>query len=194
MPNNAIINLNINGNDKKQARGQFSACTIGYSGYFYIMRRMANRKPPERHAADGTRSKHKGTSLPEAVKLRVPAAEWLDDPDSWDKHKFVKETSDFLWDTYGIGSKMDRHVLAMLADQIDTYIQCNRGLEGEDIVVSVNGGSSLGTHPLITIRDKTITKVISLMNELGLTPRSRLTAKKEDGKPLAGFLKGPGGT
>jgi P27 family predicted phage terminase small subunit len=156
------------------------------------MRRMANRKPPEVHAKDGTRPKHKGTSLPTAVRDRVPVAEWLDNPDAWDKQTFIVETSAFLWDTYGIGSKMDRHVLAMLADQIDTYIECNRGLEGEDIVVSVNGGSSLGTHPLITIRDKTIVKIITLMNELGLTPRSRLTAKKEDGKPLAGFLKGPG--
>jgi P27 family predicted phage terminase small subunit len=158
------------------------------------MRPMANRKPPERHKADGTRSGHKGTSLPEAVKLRVPVAEWLDNPDAWDKAAFVEETSAFLWDTYGIGSRQDRHVLAMLADQIDTYIECNRRLKGESIVVSVNGGSSLGTHPLITIRDKTIVKIISLMNEMGLTPRSRLTAKKEDGKPLAGFLKGPGQT
>jgi P27 family predicted phage terminase small subunit len=156
------------------------------------MRRMANRKPPERHAADGTRAQHKGTKLPEAVRNRVPVAEWLDNPDAWDKRNFVLETSEFLWNTYGIGSLQDRHVLAMLADQIDTYIECNRGLEGEDIVVSVNGGSSLGSHPLISIRDKTIVKIISLMNELGLTPRSRLTAKKEDGKPLAGFLKGPG--
>ena len=135
---------------------------------------------------------HTSARLPDAMRERVPTAEWLVNPDAWDKFKFIEETSDFLFDTYGIGARMDRHILAILADQIDTYIECNRGLEGESIVVSVNGGSSLGTHPLIAVREKTITKILSLMTELGLTPRSRLTAKKEDGKPLAGFLKGPG--
>jgi hypothetical protein len=37
-----------------------------------------------------------------------------------------------------------------------------------------------------------MTLIIQLMNELGLTPRSRLSAgKQEEDSPVAQFLKGP---
>jgi len=66
--------------------------------------------------------------LPESVRKRVPKAEWLDNPDAWDRNAFVAETSEFLWETYGIGSDQDKHVLAALANQMDIYIKCMKGV------------------------------------------------------------------
>ena len=55
-----------------------------------------------------------------------------------------------------------------------------------------NDGKTIGPNPYITVRDKTLTQIVRLMNELGLTPKSRLanTNKKED-SPAAKFLAGP---
>ena len=48
------------------------------------------------------------------------------------------------------------------------------------------------THPYIPIRDKALKSCIQLMNELGLTPRSRLAAGKvEDESPFGKFMQGP---
>jgi hypothetical protein len=78
---------------------------------------MSNKKAPELHLVDGT-TPRKGmpTTLPENIKKRIPKAEWLDNPDGWDKDKFIEETSEFLYTVYGIGNDQDKHTLAMLAE------------------------------------------------------------------------------
>ncbi len=152
-----------------------------------------NRKPPELHLIDGTTSR-RGNSLmlPEQVKKRIPKAEWLDDPAVWDRDKFVKETSDFLFEVYGIGNDQDKHTLAMLADHIETYVNCTRMIRKGGIISTFNNGQTVGPNPYLSVRNKTMTLIIQLMNELGLTPRSRLAAgKSEEESPLSQFLKGP---
>jgi phage terminase small subunit len=80
----------------------------------------------------------------------------------------------------------------MLADHIDTYIICTEGIKREGLVIDFNDGKTTGPSPYLSIRNKTMTLIIQLMNELGLTPRSRLSAgKHEDDSPVAQFLKGP---
>lgn len=152
-----------------------------------------NRKPPELHIVDGTKSRRNNSILlPEGIKKRIPKAEWLDNPDAWDKTKFIEETAEFLFNVYGIGNDQDKHTLAMLADHIELYVKCTKGINKNGIVTSFNGGVTLGPNPYIPIRNKTMTLIIQLMNELGLTPRSRLTAgKMEESSPLTQFLKGP---
>ena len=152
-----------------------------------------NKKPPELHLVEGT-TPRKGmpTLLPDNLKKRIPKAEWLDNPEAWDKNKFIEETANFLFDTYGIGNEQDKHTLAMLADHIETYIKCNKMIQSGGIITRFNNGQTVGPNPYLTVRNKTMTLIIQIMNELGLTPRSRLSAgKMENNSPVAQFLRGP---
>jgi P27 family predicted phage terminase small subunit len=80
----------------------------------------------------------------------------------------------------------------MLADHIDTYVKCTDAIKRGGIVSKFNDGKTVGPNPYLSVRNKTMTLIIQLMNELGLTPRSRLSAgKQEEDSPVAQFLKGP---
>jgi len=97
-----------------------------------------------------------------------------------------------LYNVYGIGNDQDKHTLAMLADHIDTYVKCTTAIKMGGIISKFNDGKTVGPNPYLSVRNKTMTLIIQLMNELGLTPRSRLSAgKTEDDSPVAQFLKGP---
>jgi len=151
-----------------------------------------NKLPPELHIIKG--SAPKTQLLPESIKERIPEAEWVANPDSWSKSKFIEETSEFLYQVYGIGSAQDRHSLAMLADQIDTYIQCNKALALEPLVIEYNGGKTFGPNPNFAIRKETLKSIIALMNELGLTPKGRLAKTKSlDNSTSQQLMRGPKG-
>ena len=154
-----------------------------------------NRKPPELHVIDGTKSRREqGVAMPSELRKRIPKAEWLDNPEAWDKEKFIAETAEFLFNVYGIGNDQDKHTLAMLADHIELYVKCTKGIQKNGIVTTFNNGQTVGPNPYIGIRNKTMTLIIQLMNELGLTPRSRLSANKlEDASPMAKLMRGPKG-
>jgi len=155
---------------------------------------MQNKLPPELHIVQGTKGVNQGVLIPEKLRKRIPPAEWLDNPQAWSKQKFVLETSDFLYLTYGIGNDQDKHTITMLADQMDLYIQCNKGIAEQGIISEYNDGKTVGPNPHVAIREKTLAKIILLMNELGLTPRSRLSSSKsEENSSVAKFLRGPKG-
>ena len=155
---------------------------------------MQNKLPPELHIVQGTKGVNQGVLIPESLRKRIPPAEWLDNPQAWNKQKFVLETADFLYLTYGIGNDQDKHTITMLADQMDLYIQCNKGIAEQGIISEYNDGKTVGPNPHVAIREKTLAKIILLMNELGLTPRSRLSSGKvEENSSVAKFLRGPKG-
>lgn len=153
-----------------------------------------NKKAPELHAIDGTRFRTATAPamLPEQIRKRIPIAEWLLDPYAWDKQKFVTDAAEFLFTVYGIGNDQDKHTLALLADQLDLYIKCSIALDTDGIVSDYNGGQTKAASPYITIRNKALSLAIQLMNELGLTPRSRLAAGKVESGSIANqFLVSP---
>ena len=157
-----------------------------------------NKKPPELHLIDGTKPRGKSTqnlaSIPETIKKRIPKAEWLDNPEAWDKDQFIKDTSDFLYEVYGIGNDQDKLTLAMLADHVETYVQCTIGIKKAGIVTKFNNGANVGASPFLLVRNKTTTLIIQLMNELGLTPRGRLSlTKPSEDNDVSKFLRGPKG-
>ena len=153
-----------------------------------------NKLPPELHVINGTKGMNQGAVIPEAIKNRIPQAEWMDNPDAWDKAVFIKETSSFLYTVYGIGNDQDKHTLAFLAEQIDAYIECKKVLDKTGLVTKFNSGATMGPNPYLTVRNNTLKNIIQLMNELGLTPRSRLNSGKvEVDSPVAKFLRGPKG-
>ena len=147
-----------------------------------------NKLPIELHLIKGTKPEHNPVEVPETIKNRIPQAEWMDNPSEWNKEKFIKETSDFLFEMYGIGTEQDKHTLAMLADQIDLYIECNKGVKANGVISKFNNGKTIGPNPFITVRSSTLKLIIQLMNELGLTPRGRLEKEKFNGNTVANRL------
>lgn len=153
---------------------------------------MSRRLPAELHIVHGTNAGHKAMPLPADMKDRIPTCEWLDDFDKWDKVKFQEEMSDFLWETYGIGCKQDRHILGAIAFNMDVFVQCARGMEESNVLTHFNGGQNAGVNPLLIAADRAMLRVQSLMGELGLTPKSRLAGgKKQEGGKYASLLSGP---
>ena len=153
-----------------------------------------NQKPPELHLIDGTkpRSRDMPTLLPASIKKRIPKADWLDNPDAWDKDKFIEETSDFLYEVYGIGSDQDKHLLAMLAKYIDTFVHADRSIRSNTLIINFNNGQTVGANPMLNIRNKTLSMIIQMMNELGLTPRGRLSTGKADNESsISKLMRGP---
>ena len=154
-----------------------------------------NKLPPELHIVNGTKGVNQGTTLPEKVKMRIPKAYWLENPKDWNEDRFIKDTAEYLYNVYGIGSEQDSHVLAMLANQITTYIECQKQILSQNNapIITYNNGKTVGANPYINLRNNTLVRVISLMNELGLTPRSRLqgsTAGSEE-SGLGALMAGP---
>lgn len=152
---------------------------------------MSNRLPPELHIIKGTTGERKSKPLPKDVRARVPQADWLDDPGAWNRSEFIKETSEFLWDVYGIGSKQDQHILAALGAQMDIYVRCWYEMKSADIVVTHNSGATAGPNPYFLAMDRALSRAIVLMNELGLTPKGRLASKTQEGGKYAKLLSGP---
>jgi len=154
---------------------------------------MANGKlPPEIHQIHGTKGQNPGILLPEKVKSRIPFAEWAHQPELFTRERFVKETADYLFDVYGIGSEQDRHTLVMLADQMQIYIDARVQQAKHPLVVKINAGKTFAPNPYIAVANKAMENCVKLMNELGLTPKSRLSANKTDEDTLINELfRGP---
>ena len=152
---------------------------------------IRNKLPPEVHAVHGSKGMNAGIMIPDKLKARIPFAEWASQPELFSKQRFVDETAKYLFDVYGIGTEQDRHTLMMLADQMQTYIDARAQQDKHPLVVKINNGKTLAPNPYISLANKAMENCIKIMNELGLTPKSRLAANKlEDASPMADFMKG----
>jgi len=153
---------------------------------------MNNKKPPELHLVDGTKGVNQGQLLPASIRKRIPKADWLDNPDLWDESQFIKETSDFLFNVYGIGSDQDKLSLALLADTITDFIKCMKKIDESSMVLVTNNNKTVMANPYMSLKRQCLRDIMMIMNELGLTPRSRLNSNAmEDDSAVAQFLKGP---
>ena len=120
------------------------------------------------------RTGDKTIDLPEKIKSRVPQADWLENPDAWNASRFIKETADFMYEIYGIDADQDKHLLAMLADQISIYIEAKKGIARDGVVAEFNAGKTMGASPYFAVMKESLNKIVVLMNELGLTPKGRM--------------------
>jgi len=154
---------------------------------------MPNSKlPPEIHLIHGTKGQNQGVSLPDNVKARIPIAYWSNNPEEFSKERFVKETADYLFEAYGIGTEQDQHTLWMLADQMANYINARVQQDKHPLVIKINDGKTLAPNPFIAIANEAMKNAIKIMGELGLTPRSRLSSSNlGEHSPVKKFLKGP---
>ena len=124
----------------------------------------------------------------------LPLAEWLTNPSTWDKTRFINETTEFIFSLHDVGCEYDRHLVAMLADQVELYVICSKNIEADSILISQNDGKTVGANPAASLREKTLIRIVALMGELGITPKTRLAAGRLKPKgELAAFLRGPFG-
>ncbi len=153
-----------------------------------------NKKPPELHIVDGTKPRTTDpTLIPKSLKKRIPKAFW-DDPDEWNKDRFIEETADFLFEVYGIGSDQDQHMLQILAEHIEIFVNTKRYIKANNLIINQNNNQTKGPNPALSILKHETQQIVLLCNELGLTPRSRLSkSSTEENTPVAKFLRGPKG-
>lgn len=109
----------------------------------------------------------------EVIK-KIPIANWLHDPDSFTKEQFYKETIDFLFSIYSNAADIDRHLVGMLADTLETYIECKKVLGREGYVIEFNDGKTLGTNPIYKTMDNAVSSYISITNELQISLKARV--------------------
>jgi P27 family predicted phage terminase small subunit len=136
------------------------------------------------------RSNDKADVSVQKIKSRVPQADWLENPDAWNASKFIKETADFMFEIYGIDADQDKHLLAMLADQITIYVEAKKGVARDGIVSEFNGGKTMGASPYFSVMKDTLNKIVVLMNELGLTPKGRLGKTQSNTNSYNDLLSG----
>jgi P27 family predicted phage terminase small subunit len=130
----------------------------------------------------------------EAVK-KIPIANWLNDPDSFNKEQFYKETIEFLFAIYSNAADIDKHLVGMLADTLETYIECKKVLDKQGYVIEFNDGKTLGTNPLYKTMDNAVSSYISITNELQISLKARLkNGVKEPGEldeTMKKLMRGP---
>ncbi len=133
-------------------------------------------------------------SKSEAIK-KIPIANWLHDPDSFNKEYFYKETIEYLFAIYSNAADIDRHLVGMLADTLETYIECKKVLDKQAYVIEFNDGKTLGTNPIYKTMDNAVSNYITLTNELQISLKARVKngVKEftEQDEALKKLMRGP---
>ena len=122
------------------------------------------------------------------------ACDWLSDPSSWDKEKFISDIVTFIEQSQGVNAYPNMVLIGMLAHQIDLYVQCTQQLVQTGLVEAYNKGVTSGPSLYFSMADKALNRVLQLMKELGLTPSHRVgTVKSMTPEALAfeEFMAGP---
>ena len=144
---------------------------------------MRYKTPIEIRNSQNIRVRVKLTELPEKLRCRIPAAEWLDNPQAFDRLKFIAETTTFIDSVYGLERECYRHLLGLLSYEMQHYMNC-------EIALAESGGLVIGekTNPLVLMQFDLSKTIIKLMRELGLTPASRLPATAAAAKTIYDLL------
>lgn len=116
-------------------------------------------------------------------------ANWLKNPESWDKEAFAIQIRKAMLDAYGLDVEIDEHIITMLADQMDTYVKAAHKLLTEDLVEVANNGARMA-NPNQKIRDAALAKIMQLLTMLGLIPNGR-PKKSNSPTDIDELLAGP---
>lgn len=99
-------------------------------------------------------------------------ANWLKNPQSWDKETFAVQIRKAMVDAYGLEVDIDEHMITMLTDQMDTYVKAAKALLVEDLIELANNGARMA-NPNQKVRDGALARIMQLMTMLGLVPSGR---------------------
>jgi phage terminase small subunit len=144
---------------------------------------MRYKTPIEVRNSQNIRVRVKLAEIPPPLGCRIPTAEWLDNPQAFNRLKFIAETESFIQTVYGLDQQSYQYLLLMLADAMQNYVDC-------DIGIAETGGLVIGdkTNPLVLMQFDLSKTIIKLMRELGLTPASRLPDAPTTAKTIYDLL------
>jgi P27 family predicted phage terminase small subunit len=123
----------------------------------------------------------------------VAIVSWLDEPDSWNRDYFLEKTKSYLFKKNDVLDMADIQLVGMLASQIEIYVSSVQELKSSGLVINFNNGVTMGPNPHMTIADKALNRVVQIMKELELSPKSRsgYRSNYEISPELKRFLEGP---
>ncbi len=91
--------------------------------------------------------------------------------------------SNYLYREYGITDAPLKHLIAILAVELETYELCRKEIENNGAIIFYNRGKTQGANPHLTTLQKSTKNILRIMKDLGMTPKSRLSSKQYP-KPL----------
>lgn len=100
-------------------------------------------------------------------------SDWIDHPEKWDRTLFIANASSYLNKKNGGLDTADRHLISMLASQIEIYVESISKLRSDGLVMAFNGGMTVGPNPYMAIADRALYRSVQVMKELELSPKSR---------------------
>jgi phage terminase small subunit len=120
-------------------------------------------------------------------------SDWLEHPERWDRAKFIAHATSYMQQKNGGIDTADGHLLSMLASQIDIYVESVLKLRSEGLVVTFNGGVTLGPNPYMAIADRALYRSLQVMKELELSPKARdgYQSSRQISPDLQCLLDGP---
>jgi hypothetical protein len=122
-----------------------------------------------------------------------PTSDWIDHPEKWNRTLFIANAGSYLNKKNGGLDTADRHLITMLASQIEIYVESISKLRSDGLVVAFNGGMTVGPNPYMAIADKALYRSVQVMKELELSPKSRdgYQSKDQLSPEMRSLLDGP---
>ena len=145
---------------------------------------MNIQTPIEVRKALGIRIRTRLAEIPADMRMKIPRAEWSDNPKLFNREQFIKETSNFIDRVYGYEPSSYQLMLWLLAEEMQTFMDATLGFIESGSELLLNGKES----PWLKVRNIAATNIIRLNRELGLTPASRLLAATPE-KPVKGVFE-----
>ncbi len=127
------------------------------------------------------------------LQMTDPTSDWLEHPERWDRTVFISCASNYLGQKNGGIDMADAHLLSMLASQIEIYVESILKLRAEGLVMTFNGGVTIGPNPHMAIADRALYRSLQVMKELELSPKSRdgYKSTSQISPELKSLLEGP---
>lgn len=168
----------------KQANSKFLTGKKSERGTKNEEREMRVKLPENLHIVQ-----NRPTTVVEKVRAGLGEAQWLNDPEAWDRAKFVEQIEQALLDSHGSTVQFDQLLVGLLVTQVELYVRCWSSIKAEGLVTTFNAGATHGRNLHIGMADNALLKGVNLLNELALTPKTR-APQRTNGK-YARLLSGP---
>lgn len=94
--------------------------------------------------------------------------------EKWQKSDYVETVSNCLVNNDKSAHMFDRHLIAMLALSMETYIECQLMIKREGLVIQDIKGNPICQSPYIKIRNTQVGLIRKIMKELKIFPKQRV--------------------
>lgn len=105
-------------------------------------------------------------------------ASWFKDPDNFDPEEFAEVVRESMYQVNGPDAVIDEHLIAMMADQMQSYMVATSALRTEPLVERAVNGTRM-VNPNYRLRDSCLTRLLQLITMAGLAPNGRPKKAKE---------------